>query len=135
MAPFNYNQPFRKVKKILRENTPLNGLILLVNRKRFCYGNDMLANYGYKDGSGEFYITVDTDKCTGCGECVTACPVKVLVTVADESDPFREIPVAVVTEEHRKKIKYSCASCKPVAGRKELPCIFSCQLKAIRHSW
>jgi hypothetical protein len=24
----------------------------------------MIANYGYKDGSGEYYISIDTDKCT-----------------------------------------------------------------------
>lgn len=95
----------------------------------------MLANYGYQDGSGEFFITVDTDKCNGCGECVKVCPVSVLETRDDESDPFREIPVAAVTEEHRKKIKYSCASCKPTTGRKELPCILICQAQAISHSW
>ena len=27
----------------------------------------MLANYGYKDASGDFFITIDTDKCDGCG--------------------------------------------------------------------
>lgn len=95
----------------------------------------MLANYGYKDGSGEFFITIDTDKCDGCGECVKACPVKVLETGTDDSDPFRELPVAVVTEEHRKKIKYSCAPCKPVSGRKDLPCILACRPQAITHSW
>ena len=28
----------------------------------------MKANYGYKDGSGEFFITLDTDRCTACGD-------------------------------------------------------------------
>jgi hypothetical protein len=27
----------------------------------------MIANYGYKDGSGEFFISIDTDCCDGCG--------------------------------------------------------------------
>ena len=95
----------------------------------------MLANHGYKDGSGEFFITIDTDKCTGCGKCVEACPAKVLAAVTDDNDPFREVPVAVVTDEHRRKIKYSCAPCKPVTGRKELPCVAACEPGAISHSW
>lgn len=95
----------------------------------------MIANYGYKDGSGEFFITVDTDKCNGCGKCAESCPVKVLAMGPDDSEPFRELPIPLVTEEHRKKIKYSCAPCKPVSGRKELPCVVICEQKAISHSW
>ena len=37
----------------------------------------MIANYGYKDGSGEYYISIDTDKCIGCTAgraCLNACP-------------------------------------------------------------
>ena len=95
----------------------------------------MLANYGYKDGSGEYFITIDTDKCDGCGECVKACPAKVFETREDEADPFREIPVAAVTNEQRNKLKYTCGPCKPVSGRKELPCIAACKPDAIKHSW
>ena len=95
----------------------------------------MLANYGYKDGSGEYFITIDTELCNGCGECVPACPARVLMLATDENDPFREVPVALVSDEHRKKIKYSCAPCKPVSGRKELPCVCACKAGAIKHSW
>ncbi len=116
----------------------------------------MLANYGYKDGSGDFFITIDTDKCTGCGDCIKVCPANVLEMITDESDPFREIPVVAVTDQHRKKIKYSCAPCKPArpnpdifggqAGHKPagspaerekptLPCMNACQPNAIVHSW
>jgi len=97
----------------------------------------MLANYGYKDGSGDFFITIDTDKCTGCGDCIKVCPAKVLEMITDESDPFREIPVVAVTDQHRKKIKYSCAPCKG-AGHKsalDLPCVKVCASGAIAHSW
>jgi len=95
----------------------------------------MLANYGYKDGSGEYFITIDTDKCTGCGACVTACPASVFVVVADPYDPLAEKQVAVIKEEHRKKLKYSCAPCKPTGQRKELPCVAACEPGAIAHSW
>ena len=26
----------------------------------------MIANYGFKDGSGDWYVAFDTDKCNGC---------------------------------------------------------------------
>jgi hypothetical protein len=40
--------------------------------------------------------------------------------------------VATVTEEHRKKIKYSCAPCKPEASP---PCVLACERRAIIHTW
>lgn len=90
---------------------------------------------GYKDGSGDFFITIDTDKYNGCGECVKACPFGVFEAKMDENGPFREEPVAGVSEKHRKKIKYSCGPCKPVKGRCPLPCVKACVFGAIVHSW
>ena len=94
----------------------------------------MRAHYGYKDGSGDYFIIIDTDKCNGCGKCAEACPYKVLETVPNEFD-IEGNPMAVVREEHRKKIKYSCAPCKPVAVERKLPCVLACEPKAIEHSW
>ena len=44
----------------------------------------MKANYGYKDGSGDFFITIDTDLCNTCGPCkpVRNGPVKLPCQVA-----------------------------------------------------
>ncbi len=95
----------------------------------------MIANYGYMDGSGQYFIRIDTDRCDGCGECVTVCPAGVLVVGEDENDPFREEAVAKVADEHRKKIKYSCGPCKPVKDRPPLPCVTACKPGAIDHSW
>ncbi len=91
----------------------------------------MLANYGYKDGSGEYFITIDTDKCNSCEACVKACPAEVMEMITNDYDEV----VAAVTEEHRKKIKYSCAPCKPASGSSEIPCITACEPGAIVHSW
>ncbi|MHA2225016.1 MAG: 4Fe-4S dicluster domain-containing protein [Candidatus Hodarchaeales archaeon] len=95
----------------------------------------MKANYGYKDGSGEYYITIDTDLCNGCNKCVEVCPEGVLEVVEDELDPLGDEIVARVTDNHRKKIKYSCAPCKPTGEPRELPCVQICELLAISHSW
>lgn len=97
----------------------------------------MLANYGYKDGSGEFFIVVDTEKCTGCGDCVEVCPCGVLAMVENEFDLDADTRIAAVTPEHSKKIKYSCGPCKPSSGYEpsDLPCVAACAPEAIRHSW
>ncbi|NIR16795.1 MAG: 4Fe-4S dicluster domain-containing protein, partial [Desulfobacterales bacterium] len=61
----------------------------------------MRAHYGYKDGSGDYFIIVDTDKCNGCGECVEACPHGVLEIIEDEFN-IEDGLMAAVTDEHRR---------------------------------
>jgi len=96
----------------------------------------MLANYGYQDGSGEYFITLDTEKCNGCGDCVKACPARVFeVMEEDPNDPMREEPVAVVTPDRIKKLKYECNPCKPSIAGPPLPCVKACGTGAIAHSW
>jgi Fe-S-cluster-containing hydrogenase component 2 len=96
----------------------------------------MLANYGYKDASGDFFITIDTDKCDGCGDCVPACKADIFATVdEDPNDPMRDEPVAIVADEKKKKLKYECNPCKPDSNRAELPCVKACKTDAISHSW
>ena len=92
------------------------------------------ANYGYKDGSGEYFITIDTDLCNSCGKCVEVCPASVLELAENELDPLGDEIIATVSEAHRKKIKYSCAPCKGVET-KEVPCVKACKPGAISHSW
>ena len=97
----------------------------------------MRANYGYKDGAGEFFITVDTEKCNGCGDCIPPCPAGVLELVDNGYDIDAETQIAAVKKEHSKKIKYSCMACKPASGydRAALPCVKACTAGAIVHSW
>lgn len=90
-----------------------------------------LANYGYADGSGEYYITVDTDKCDGCAECVKVCPSSIFEIITDDYDE----EVVSIKEKNRKNIKYECAACKPISQRPELPCVKVCKPGAIKHSW
>jgi hypothetical protein len=43
------------------------------------------------------------------------------------------LKVAAITEEHRKKIRYTCSSCKPEKGN--MPCILACNQNAITCIW
>ncbi len=97
----------------------------------------MLANYGYSDGSGDYFITIDTDKCNACGVCVEACPAHIFQVVdEDPNDPMNEEPLAIVVSEKKKKLKYECATCKPSGGNKlALLCVTACERCAITHSW
>lgn len=99
--------------------------------KRLVVMPGYIANYGYTDGSGDYYIVVDTDKCDGCGKCVESCPQAVLEIITDDYDDL----VVTLREEHSKNLKYVCASCKPVSGAAELKCQTSCPSGAITHSW
>jgi ferredoxin-like protein FixX len=91
------------------------------------------ANYGYMDGSGDFFITIDTDQCLECTDhsCVNVCPVDLFEIIVDDYDE----EVAAIKEEHRKKLKYDCAPCKPVSDRLPLPCVVACTPGAVTHSW
>jgi len=91
----------------------------------------LIIHYGYEDASGEYFISVDTDKCNSCGRCVEVCPRGVLEMRTVTAD-LEDLLVAAVTEEHRKKIKYSCAPCNP---EKKPPCVFVCEQRAISHTW
>ncbi|MFH1033508.1 MAG: 4Fe-4S binding protein [Pseudomonadota bacterium] len=95
----------------------------------------MIANYGYKDGSGEFFIAIDTERCDGCQACVAACPAGCFEVSEDQHDPLNENQVARVVDGQRKKIKYACAPCKPSGPRPALPCLTACPQGAIAHSW
>ena len=92
----------------------------------------IITHHGYIDGSGEYYIVVDSDKCNGCGKCVEVCPQKALVLVTEFID-LEDKTVAAISEEHRKKIRYTCGTCKPETG--QTPCVLACNLKAIKCIW
>ncbi len=93
----------------------------------------MIANYGYTDGSGEYYISINTDGCIDCAErpCVAACPNDVFIMIEDDYDDL----VASVREESRKSLKYICAECKPASESPPLPCKDACPMNSIDHTW
>lgn len=90
-----------------------------------------IAHYGYTDGSGEYYISIDSGKCDGCRECVTACPQGLFEVALDDYDDL----VARVKDELKKEQKYLCNPCKAASQERALPCVAACKPKAITHSW
>ena len=89
-------------------------------------------HYGYIDGSGEYYVIIDSDKCNGCGKCVKVCPENALEMITEMID-LDDKTFAAVTEHHRKKIRYTCAACKPAENK--TPCLLACSSKAISCVW
>lgn len=90
----------------------------------------MIAYYGYKDGSGEYFISIDSDKCNGCGNCIEKCPKKILELETVMIDLEDKI-VTSVKEEFRRQVKYVCNNCDP----NNAPCILSCNENAIATIW
>lgn len=93
----------------------------------------MIAQYGYSDGSGDYFIAIDTDKCRICSEkpCISACPVDVFFILDDDYGD----KVVAVKDDRKNKLKYECAKCKPNNREMPLPCIEACPYGAIKHSW
>lgn len=91
----------------------------------------MIANYGYEDGSGHYYIKIDTSKCAECTSkgCITSCPEKLFVTELDDFDD----EVVLIKEDARNTLQTSCAQCKS-NGSKEI-CRQACEADAIGFSW
>ena len=86
----------------------------------------VVANYGYKDGSGEYYITVDTDKCNSCGKCVDECPKNIFLMVLDDYDDlFPQVRKEIITLlRYESDASYCGYKCQKV-----------CQGDALTHSW
>lgn len=92
----------------------------------------IITHYGYCDASGEYYIIIDSDKCNGCGKCIQICPQAALQLECMFID-LEDKTVASITDEYRKKIKYTCFSCKPENGK--VPCVLACKAQAIKTVW
>jgi ferredoxin len=91
----------------------------------------MIIHYGYADGSGKYYVSIDAEKCDACNACIQQCPQKVLKIDTVMID-IEDKQVAVVDEAQRKKIRYVCAACHE---GNSIPCVQACEKGAIVATW
>ncbi|MCJ7713768.1 4Fe-4S dicluster domain-containing protein [Candidatus Bathyarchaeota archaeon] len=92
----------------------------------------IITYYGYSDGSGEYYVVIDSIKCTGCGKCLETCPQSALEIVTQFID-LEDKTVVAVNEKNRKKIKYTCSRC--LYEGNTAPCSKACEENAISTIW
>jgi predicted CoA-substrate-specific enzyme activase len=92
---------------------------------------DTKIQYGYSDGTGEYYITVDAAACDGCGKCVEVCPAGILELADNEQGKA----AAVVKEDARKKLHLLCPGFKACSEQHEDNCHSVCPQNAITHIW
>ncbi len=93
--------------------------------------DEMKMQYGYSDGTGEYFITIDRALCNGCGECVKACPAGIFELEGEESGQ----PKAVVRNSVRKKLAMECPGFTVCSGQIAATCQSVCPQGAISHSW
>jgi predicted CoA-substrate-specific enzyme activase len=89
------------------------------------------VQYGYSDGTGEYFITIDNNLCNGCGECAENCPAGIFVMEKDGSSP----PRATVSKDNRKRLALLCPGKECCPRGEENNCQEICPLHAITHSW
>jgi predicted CoA-substrate-specific enzyme activase len=88
-------------------------------------------HYGYSDGTGTYFITIENSRCDGCGECMLVCPSAVFEIVKDDNSQ----PKVKVKEEARKKLAILCPGFHSCRIAHQANCHSTCPKEAINHSW
>jgi len=91
----------------------------------------MKVQYGYADATGDYFITVDTEMCDGCGKCAEACPAGILEMQPDEQG----LKKVKVKDQARKKLGFLCPGFEACSRNNTLNCHSACVKNAISHSW
>ncbi len=91
----------------------------------------MTVHYGYTDGTGDYFITIDSGRCDGCGDCVEACPAGLLILGREDGNQ----PRAKLREDARKRIALLCPGFHSCSSKYEVNCHSVCLKGAISHTW
>jgi predicted CoA-substrate-specific enzyme activase len=92
---------------------------------------EIKVQYGYSDGTGEYFIAIDYELCNGCGECVSACPAEVFTLVPVDGGQAK----VAVKEVLRKRLSLVCPGFSSCRQNHEVNCHSACLTNAISHSW
>jgi predicted CoA-substrate-specific enzyme activase len=92
---------------------------------------DGKIQYGYNDATGDYYITIDTGKCNGCKECLSACPAGIFDVVSENGRQ----PRAIVKELVRKRLSILCPGYISCSSNNKINCQSACPGKAISLTW
>jgi NAD-dependent dihydropyrimidine dehydrogenase PreA subunit len=92
---------------------------------------EIKVSYGYSDGTGEYFITIDTDRCDGCGQCVPVCPSGVFIMAESDSGQLK----VKVKEEARKKLAFLCPGFHSCSRQQKDNCCSICTKEAISLTW
>jgi len=87
----------------------------------------MRAHYGYADGSGEYYIIIDTDR---CGACASACPKDIFEIITDDNDDLK----TSVRRDVAKTLGFACPGSSKCTAL-QTNCIQACTQNAIELTW
>jgi predicted CoA-substrate-specific enzyme activase len=88
-------------------------------------------HFGYSDGTGDYFITLDLSKCNGCGKCIAVCPAAVFELNREDGCQ----PKASVSEAARKRLSILCPGFNTCSGSQEKNCRNVCESNAISLSW
>jgi predicted CoA-substrate-specific enzyme activase len=92
---------------------------------------DMKVHYGYSDGTGNYYISIDAGKCNSCGKCASVCPSAVFEMVSSDGGQ----PRAMVKESLRKKLAQVCPGHLACSETHKENCHSVCDKSIISHTW
>jgi ferredoxin len=122
------------LEPMLCEDPQLCGALgaALYAEERFSGGSSEIKKmqYGYSDGTGEYFITIDTEKCDGCGECIEACPAGVFMMSENGGTS-----AAIVREDLRKRLSFVCPGHDACAASHGETCRTVCAQQALDISW
>lgn len=92
----------------------------------------MKANYGYSDGSGNYFVTVDGEKCDACGLCLPVCPAGLFEIGPVDGGENK----AKIKDTLRRKLAQLCPGAETCRRQlKGKNCQTVCPKGAISHSW